>query len=278
MSLLQTIPAGRPLFSAPAALGFETVDRAAIPVAGVARPITVGIASTRDEWLQAFTLVTRCYKEHGYEPRDSRGLRFTPFHLLPETVTLVAKLGDEVVASFSLVPDNDVLGLPLKEIYGSELGALRTGGRLSVEVTTFAAEGLAQCEFAPVVVALFRLGVHYMSANRQWDRCLDHCLIAVRKHHAPFYRRILGFERWGPPRPHPKVCCEPRDVEGLRLNPAAMQVRSPHIYAQIFERPIPEAALRPVVMPLELARHFARQSSEPDRRLMAGLLRRRAGN
>jgi hypothetical protein len=259
----------------PDRLGDEAQSEA-IPVDGVARPLEVKIASTPDEWRQAFNLVTRCYKKYGYEPRDSRGLRFTPFHLLPETVTLVAKAGDQVVASFSLVPDNDVLGLPLEGIYGAELRELRRGGRLSVEVTTFAAEGLAQREFAPVVVALFRLGVHYMSANHQADPCLDHCLIAVRKHHVPLYRKYLGFDRWGPPRPHPKVCYEPREVEGLRLNPASMRARSPQTYAQIFGSPIPDMALRPVVMPLELALHFARESSDPDCRLLSRLLRRRA--
>src|SRR5689334_1568882 len=76
-----------------------------VVIAGVGRQIRVKIASEREELEQAFRLLADRYKARGYESSDAGEFRFTPYHALRGTVTLVAKDGDRVVATLSLVPD-----------------------------------------------------------------------------------------------------------------------------------------------------------------------------
>src|SRR6266851_6392264 len=83
-------------------------------VPGIARNVEVKIASERNEWEQAFALLAETYKARGYEAADSNALRFTPFHALPDTVTFVAKYQGNVIATLSLVLDNNLLGLPME--------------------------------------------------------------------------------------------------------------------------------------------------------------------
>ena len=92
-----------------------------IPVSGVARPIEVKIASTESEWEQAFQLAASSYQARGYETPGTSRLRFTPYHALPDTITLVAKHQDEVVATLSIVQDNILLGLPMEDVYADEI-------------------------------------------------------------------------------------------------------------------------------------------------------------
>ena len=65
-----------------------------IRVPGVARDIRVKIASERAEWRDAFQLVSCNYQARGYEEPFASKVRFTPYHALPDVVTLVAKLED----------------------------------------------------------------------------------------------------------------------------------------------------------------------------------------
>src|SRR5437867_95972 len=85
-----------------------------IPVPGVDRPIEVKIASEMAEWEQAYRLVADNYRACGYESPNAEPLRFTNYHVLPETTTFVAKHGREVVATLTLVMDNFLLGLPME--------------------------------------------------------------------------------------------------------------------------------------------------------------------
>src|SRR5207249_229755 len=97
----------------------EDVRSVAVPCAG--RQVRVKIAGEREEFEQAFRLLAKRYKARGYDAPGPGEYRFTPYHALPGTVTFVAKEGDRVVATLSLVPDNESLGLPMESIYGEEV-------------------------------------------------------------------------------------------------------------------------------------------------------------
>ena len=136
-------------------------DPLAVAVADVSRAITVKVASTPAEWRDAFRLVRQNYLESGYEPPSTKLLRFTPYHALPDTAIFVAKLGERVVATFTLVPDCHPFGLPLEGLYEDEVEGLRRQGRRLAEVTSLAATGLSQREFVHVFTALIRLMKQY---------------------------------------------------------------------------------------------------------------------
>jgi hypothetical protein len=171
-----------------------------VMVHGLDRAIRVKIASRRDEFEQAFRLVADRYRAKGYDSPDSGPYRYTPHHALPGTVTFVAKQGDRVVATLTMVPDNDLLGLPMESIYGAEIAALRAEGRSLAEVTCLAEEGLTVREFLDVFSALIRLVCQYHVRHGG-----DSWVITINPRHSAFYRRVLGFEPIGPCRSYAAV-------------------------------------------------------------------------
>src|SRR5438094_5306846 len=147
---------GLPAFPAPRATGEPTDRRPAnrdreapwsIAVPDLVPEVRVKIASEPAEWEAAFRVLAVSYCARGYDAPDSRDLRFTPFHVLPDTVTFVAKRDDRVLATLSLIFDNDLLGLPLESVYTSEIDDLRQRGRRLVEVANLADIGLSSREF-----------------------------------------------------------------------------------------------------------------------------------
>src|SRR5262245_26721514 len=131
-----------------------------VPVSGIDREIYVKIASTRAEWHQALQLVADNYQARGYAPPGD-DFRFTSYHALPETVVLVAKAEGRVVATFTLVPDNTLLGLPLEGLYQPEVQELRRTSRHMFETTCLADCSLSTREFVQVFLTLIRLAWHY---------------------------------------------------------------------------------------------------------------------
>ena len=122
-----------------------------VPISG--RSIVVGLARERVEFEQAFRLLAVNYQARGYDGPGPRPFRFTPFHVLPDTTTFVAKDVGKVVATLSLVPDTRLLGLPMESIFGPEVEALRREGRRTGEVTGLADRDLSPREFLPVFMA-----------------------------------------------------------------------------------------------------------------------------
>ena len=223
-----------------------------VPVPGIARDLRVKFASTRNEWEQAFQLVADNYQARGFEVGDA-DYRFTAYHALPETVVLVAKEGEAVVATFSLVPDNALIGLPLESLYRQEIRGLRPGRRL-FETGSLAERGLGLREFMQVFVTLMRLGWQHMTR-----RGFDTTVIAVNPRHVSFYTKQHGFASLGQRRSYAAVQGAP--AEAFYLDPALMKVRVPRMHQQMFGEPLPGKCLVAPRMPAELVRHFARHSS-----------------
>src|SRR5262249_61607722 len=69
-----------------------------VRVPNISRDIRVKIASTRAEWEEAFQLVADSYQARGYEVPGAGDFRFTSYHALPDTVTIVAKEHERIVA------------------------------------------------------------------------------------------------------------------------------------------------------------------------------------
>jgi hypothetical protein len=229
----------------------------AIPVPNVARDIVVKVAARRAEFEAAYRLVATNYRASGYEPHDSKPIRFTPYHALPDTITFVAKHHRRVLATLSLVPDNHLLGLPLEEIFPEEIAALRQGGARVAEVTSFAATDMSLREFSQVFLALIRLMKqhHVRHGGDTW-------VITVNPKHRTFYTKALGYVPLGPCRPHPKVQGAP--AEAYVLDVDGMRARAPERFQEMFGEPLPTAALSVPRVPANWVRHFATQSSHTD--------------
>jgi len=237
---------------------------ASLPVSGIARDIWVQIASTPTEWREAFQLVADQYQTRGY---DAIGFdyRFTSYHALPDTVVFVAKAEGQVVATFTLVPDNTLLGLPLESLYAAEVRALRQHGRRLGEVTNLASTGLSLREFAATFHALIRLMKQYHLRNGG-----DSWAIAVNPRHRDYYEKVLGYTALGPRRAYASVQGHP--AEAYYLDVPLMRARAPRVYRKMFGQPLPPAVLAAPSTPPEWVRHFAGHSSQTDPRLVEEIL------
>jgi hypothetical protein len=238
----------------------------AIPVPNIARAISVKVASRPAEFEDAYRLVATNYQASGYEPLGSKPIRFTPYHALPDTITFVAKDEDQVLATFSLVPDNHLLGLPLEEIFPEEIAALRQGGARVAEVTSFAATDMSLREFSQVFLALIRLMKqhHVRHGGDTW-------VITVNPKHRTFYTKALGYVPLGPCRPHPKVQGAP--AEAYVLDVDGMRARAPEKFQEMFGERLPGSALVVPRLAANWVRYFATQSSQTDDDTLEMILR-----
>jgi hypothetical protein len=229
----------------------------AIPVPGVAREIEVKIASERPEWEEAFHIAAVTYRARGYEVASAKALRFLPHHALPDTVTFVAKHENRVVATFSIVPDNTLLGMPMESIYGDEVARLRCRGHRMAETVCLADAGLSVREFLQVFIALIKLAIQY-----HHSRGGDTYVITVNPRHKAFYAKVLGFQPLGPCRSYANVQDAP--AEALWGTAEVVGANAPRMYEEIYGKPLPAEALRVRKLPRDLIRYFNQQSSMGD--------------
>ncbi len=238
---------------------WSEVDQAPLVVAvpQTRRDIEVKIASTAEEWEEAFRLVARCYKARGYEPPHAGDLRFTPFHALPDTVVFVAKEQGRVVVTLSLVPDNVLLGLPMEDLYHDEIEQLRGEGRRIVEVTCLADHQFTPREFTPVFTMLMRFVAQYGSCHgaTTW-------VITINPRHRIFYRRIMGFVPFGRQKAYAAVQNHP--AEAYLLDQPLLKRNAPEMFGKLYGSRLPREALTSTPMPRHLARAFGRRSRHTD--------------
>ena len=233
---------------------------------GISREITVKIASEPEEWEQAFELVAANYQEKGYEAATAKPYRFTPYHALPDTTIFVAKHQSRVVATFSLVADNPLLGLPMEALYGAEIAGLRRQSRRLGEVTSLAMTDLGQREFLQVFTAMIRLMKQYHVSHGG-----DTWVITVNPRHRNFYCKVLGYRPLGPCKPYAAVGDAP--AEAYVLDRELMRANAPRSYEFIFGEWLPPAVLTGVSLPRPFVRYFWSESNQADPARLGDILR-----
>jgi hypothetical protein len=241
-------------------------DPEPILVQGVANEVVVKIASEPEEWDQAFALVAANYKESGYEAPTDKPYRFTPYHALPDTTVFVAKREGRVIATFTLVADNDLLGLPLESLYADEVAALRNEGRRVAEITSLAFTELGQREFLQVFVAMIRLLQQY-----HVSRGGDTWVITVNPRHRTFYCKMLGARQLGECKAYSAVAGAP--AEAYWVDQEMMRANAPRGHETIFGEALPATSLAGPSLPRPLIRYFGSQSCQTDEGRVGNLLR-----
>jgi len=158
------------------------------------------LAQTTDELTQAYQLVYRNYLRSEYTDPHPSQMRYSVFNILPETITLVARLNSAIVTTASVVFDSP-LGLPLETIYSQEVDQLRREGCRVCEVVMLSDRRRAGMRTIPAILQLFKLVFHYTLTHHQ----TTDVLITVNPSHEAFYTRWLPFEDLGPLRYYPSV-------------------------------------------------------------------------
>jgi hypothetical protein len=212
----------------------------------------VKFAAAADEWEEAFQLVTDNYRARGYELPGTGKVRFTPYHALPGTAVLVAVTGGRVAATFSIVADNRVLGLPIEHLYADEIRVLRLEGRRIFETISLADRDLSPREFIRVFLTMVHLAWQYGGTETN--------VITLNPRHRDFYVKVLGYAPLGSCRACARVQGHP--AEAFYLDPALMLARAPAMHQQIFGRRLPRQALIAPRMPADLLRSMAARSSQ----------------
>jgi hypothetical protein len=235
-------------------------------VSGLTRSIVVKIASEPDEWEQAFQLVAANYRDCGYETITPKPYRFTPHHALPDTTLFVAKEADRVVATFTLVADNTLLGLPMEALYGAEVDGLRQQGRRLAEVTSLAVAELGQRDFIQVFTTMIRLmkQFHVSRGGDSW-------VITVNPRHRNFYCKVLGYQPLGPCKAYALVGNAP--AEAYLLDRELMRTHAPNAYDLMFREWLPTDVLTGVSLPRPFIRFFWSESNQADAERIGTILR-----
>ena len=165
-----------------------TDDQAELAVAAESIPVKWSLARTRSDLIAAFRLLYKSYVTAGLTAENCHETRVTPFHLLSSTEVFVAKLESEVISTVTMVAD-DELGLPMDEMYGNEIAALRKSGLYLAEMGC-----LASLRESPVRLTDIFQDLSRFVAQTARSRGMDALVVATHPRHAKFYVRSCGFE------------------------------------------------------------------------------------
>jgi hypothetical protein len=156
--------------------------------------VEIHVAVSARERLEAARLVARAYIQEGYlAHRDGDPVRpfFSPHHLLKETTVFVAKREGRIIGTLAVILDSRA-GLPMEELYGDEIKALRLQGRRLCEICSLAVDLESTKHNSSLVMEMFSTANTYARCMAQAD---DVCL-TIKPSHARFYSRI-AFESFG---------------------------------------------------------------------------------
>lgn len=149
--------------------------------------LTFKIAETKDELEQAFKILHDGYVKDGYMKEDPSGLRVTKFHALPSTTTLVAKKGDEVIGTVSIIRKGP-LGFPCGDYFDlSHLAPTDVPAEISSLGIKDSYRSLKGEILFPMLKFLFHYSKEYFGVS--------HYIITVSPKWIDFYVAILMFEK-----------------------------------------------------------------------------------
>lgn len=152
------------------------------------------LANSYDERKQAINLIDYMYKERGIIPKNQPMPELTAFNLSSSSTVFIAKKGDEVVGTLSLIEDS-YIGLPMESIHQQEILSIRQAERRVAEVGALAVKkGFG--------VSLMLYNIMFRWAKR--SRYIDNLAISVHPSSLRFFRDVLLFSQLGKIKNHPK--------------------------------------------------------------------------
>jgi len=236
-----------------------------VKVPNIGRDIQANIGREQAELEDAYRLLATNYRARGYEAPGSTPYRYTPYHALPGTATFVARHDRRVVATLTLVPDTELLGLPMESIYGAEVDRLRRKGRRLAEFTSLAVQGLSLREFTQAFNTLITLAMQYHI--RQGG---DTWVMAVHPRHKNYYRKVLGFAPLGSRKSYPAVMDQPAEACVVDLD--LMKNNAPAMYSAVTGVPLADPVLSANGWSAERVRYFGSRSNTMDEGTLEAIL------
>jgi GNAT superfamily N-acetyltransferase len=146
------------------------------------------IASTEAELEACFGLLHDAYVASGFMRPHPSGLRVTPYHALPTTTTLCAKVDGQVVGTLSIVREG-VFGFPMQSVFDID-GVRAKGGRIA-EISALAVHPKWRRTGGSILFPLMKFMYGY--CTEYFD--VRHLVIAVNPAHIEMYESVLFFRR-----------------------------------------------------------------------------------
>src|SRR2546421_4112568 len=160
------------------------------------------IASTIEDVLDAWRLVYLSYQRDELIDPNPFGIHTVPQAVGPNTAVAIARYGNLAVSTLSAYADGPA-GLPLESVYHWEIEAIRRSGRLPMEVGLLADR---RDQVSRSVESLFELMrfAFYFAVDLASEQGIVG-VVGVHPRHAPFYKRLFGFEQIGALKSYPSV-------------------------------------------------------------------------
>ena len=146
------------------------------------------IAQSQQELEQCFELLHDAYVSSGFMRPHPNGLRVTPYHALPTTTTLCAKVDGQVVGTLSIVREG-VFGFPMQSVF--DLSSVRAKEGRIAEISALAIHPRWRKTGGSILFPLMKFMYGY--CTRYFDT--RHLVIAVNPAHIEMYESVLFFRR-----------------------------------------------------------------------------------
>ncbi len=150
--------------------------------------LVLKIAETQEELEACFGLLHDAYVACGFMRPHPSGLRVTPYHALPTTTTLCAKLDGQVVGTLSIVRDG-VFGFPMQTAF--DISAVRAKPGQIAEISALAIHPRCRKTGGTILFPLMKFMYEY--CTKYFDT--RHLLIAVNPNKIEMYESLLFFRR-----------------------------------------------------------------------------------
>lgn len=202
---------------------------------GAARPRTGlnhFVSSTLEEVQEAWSLVYQSYLRDDLIDPNPYEIHTTEQAAGPRTAVVLACLGPLLVGTLSVYTEENQ-GLPLDSVYRDEIDALRRTGSV-MEIGMFADRREHMNRSADGLFELMRFAF-YFSLHLQ----IDNAIIGVHPRHAPFYMRLLGFQRLGAVRSYPTVKDRAVVLLGVNVRQTMKADPLPKGFRHFIESPLP---------------------------------------
>lgn len=151
--------------------------------------VIIKVADHISEIDQSIRIVNQCYKHLGFIDPSMEVNEINKYQLLPHATIIVAKVGEKVVGTLTLVKRFG-FGLPMEEVF--QLGEDLNPGNAVSEITCLAIDKkFRRTQGQNVLLLLFKFmyqfSVQYFHVNKIFLVCLP-------QHHF-FYRALFGFKK-----------------------------------------------------------------------------------
>ena len=149
--------------------------------------LCVKLADTEQELQAAFELLHDSYVQQGYMQPQLYKLRATFFHLLPSTSLIIAKKGDDVIGTVSIIRDSPH-GLPLEKDFN--LNHLRKNNQVISEISSLAIHRDYRGQHGLVLFPLLKFMYNYC----KYYFATDIMVLATHPKLSDFFEAILLFK------------------------------------------------------------------------------------